>query len=291
MRLSQCFSTTVLAAGLFACTNGSQHTVQNPDQPAKSPVDPTLDPALNPPPNGTAFLPASTANGSATGSNQSIGGTDGASGNELSGSSLPVNNLPNSQPNTGGSMPPPTAGLPTLPLPSPSGTPNIQPPPTNNQQGATNSQTNPPASNQSQAVEPPATSAQSAGQRLKVNDLSLQIPPGMQLSQNGAAGGTVFLAFTAGDEKNVTLYSRPAPAPSLETLFACKSRVEQGDISKKVGNHTWRMLESSKANGKTTWYVTGFLLEQGGFVYYGYARSKSQESARAHVNALLEVID
>lgn len=132
------------------------------------------------------------------------------------------------------------------------------------------------------------TGAVPAG-KVKLNDLVVGAPSGWTIAQQGSADGIVFVAFGSGD-KQVTIYSKQGSGVTLQQIFT--GQATQGEASKKIGNIDWKVIGTSKSVQGVphagTYNVCGFLMERGGFTYWGYARGASQEAALADVTAVLE---
>ncbi len=166
---------------------------------------------------------------------------------------------------------------------------------------ATNPPATPPSANEpatppAGATPPSGTSAQDlGGGKTRLGGITVTGPAGFAVAQQGQAEGTTFVGYAKGEDF-VAVYAKAGSGMTTRELFVNGAQVTAPEASKRLGKYDWKIISTTKTVGggvphAGTVNVTGFLMEQGGTTYYGYAKSVSAETAQAVAEAVLSGIE
>ncbi len=126
---------------------------------------------------------------------------------------------------------------------------------------------------------------------VKLQDLTVEPPPGYRLFQDGFDAETAFAGFAAGDAR-VVLYVRRGVGFDARRVFANGARIVKDAVAVTLGRHEWSVLETEKTTAEAgTAHTAAFWATFRGNSYFGYATAATAVAARAAAQTFLAAID
>jgi hypothetical protein len=114
------------------------------------------------------------------------------------------------------------------------------------------------------------------GTRIKVQDLSFDIPSGYKVHQDALARGTIIVGLTNGTDY-LRIYVKQGAAPDMQRTFASTgAQVTRQAASTSFGGQSWTLMGTRKGSSTS---VAAFSGERAGFSYWGFGASTSGDPA------------
>ncbi len=112
------------------------------------------------------------------------------------------------------------------------------------------------------------------------------VPAGWSLIQDATSDDTIILGFASGDAYT-TVYVKKSASESMDSLFKNGSTVSYADDNKIFGKYTWKVIDASKRTGSKDNFISGFMLQQNGYTYFGYSSGANKDTVKKTAETIL----